>query len=105
MTPEERELLTKSIKLAEENNKMLRGMRRSARFASFLRIVYWLIILGAAFGTYYFVQPYLDAVIKSYTQMQKNVEAVTNVATKFPSLPAMPDLPSWLGGDSMTTKK
>ena len=50
MTPEERELLTQSIKLAEENNKMLRGIRRSARVASFLRVIYWLIIIGTAFG-------------------------------------------------------
>jgi len=92
MTPEERELLTQSIKLAEENNKILRGMRRSARFATVLRVIYWLLILGAAFGTYYFVEPYLNAVIKSYTSMQKNIESVKNVTNTLPAVP------SWLGG-------
>jgi small-conductance mechanosensitive channel len=57
MTPEERELLTRSIKISEENNRMLRGMRRSALISNFLRIVYWIIILATAFGTYYFIQP------------------------------------------------
>ena len=92
MSPEERELLTQSIKLAEENNKMLRSMRRSARFSSFLRIVYWLLILGSAFGIYYYTQPYVDAVIKSYNGMRENVESVKNVTNKLPALP------TWLGG-------
>ena len=93
MTPEERELLTHSIKLAEENNKLLRSMRRSARFASFLRLIYWLVILGSAFSAYYFLQPYIDAVVKSYNGMQQNIESVKGLTSKFPSLPG------WLGGN------
>lgn len=72
---------------------MLRSMRRSARFSSFLGLIYWILILAAAFGTYYFIQPYLDAVIKSYISMQQNIETVKNVTTKLPTLP------SWLGGN------
>jgi hypothetical protein len=87
MTPEERELLTQSIKLAEENNKLLRGMRRSARIASILRILYWVIILGTAFGIYYYTQPYIDGIIKSYTGMQQSLENIKNVTTKLPALP------------------
>jgi hypothetical protein len=89
MTPEERELLNKSIEIAEENNKILRGIRRSARFSSILRAIYWLIILGTAFGAYYFVKPFIDPVIKSYNGMQQNIESVKNMTS---------NLPSWLGG-------
>ena len=92
MTPEERTLLMQSIKLAEENNKMLRGMRRSARIASVLRILYWVIILGSAFGAYYAIQPYLNSVVESYNGMKDNVETISNLSTKLPTLPA------WLGG-------
>jgi uncharacterized protein (UPF0333 family) len=92
MTPEERELLSQSIKLAEENNKMLRGIRRSNRFSLFLRIIYWLIILAIAFIAYYYIQPYVNAAIKSYNDMKNNVQSVKNISTNLPSLP------SWLGG-------
>lgn len=92
MTPEERELLTQSIKLAEENNKMLRSMRRTARFATTLRIIYWVFILGTAFGAYYFIQPYLNAVINGYSSMKDNIQNISNVTTQ------IPELPSWLGG-------
>lgn len=94
MTPEERELLTQSIKISEENNKMLRAMRRSAHFSSFLRLVYWAIIIGVSLWTYYFIQPYLEAVVKGYNEMQKGVQSVTEVTAKLPSWP------SWLGGDN-----
>lgn len=86
MTPEERELLTQSIKLAEENNKMLRGLRRRARISSFLRIVYWMIILGITFGAYYFIEPYVNSMVKSYNDIKSNVENVKNVTTNIPSL-------------------
>ncbi len=92
MTPEERELLNHSIKLAEENNKMLRGIRRNARFASAFRILYWLIILGLAFGSYYAIKPFIDPIINSYSQIQSNFKSVQGVTSKLPSLP------SWLGG-------
>jgi hypothetical protein len=92
MSPEEKELLKETAELVKENHKILKGMRRSARFGSFLRLIYWLIILGSAFSAYYFLQPYIDAVTKGYNSMQENIESVKNVTTKLPSLP------SWLGG-------
>jgi len=93
MSPEERDLLNHSIEIAEENNRILRVMRRNARIATFFRITYWLIIIGAAFGAYYFIQPYTDAIIKSYGEMKENVENIKNITTK------LPDLPAWLGGE------
>lgn len=93
MTPEERELLVHSIKLAEENNKILRGIRRNARISSFLRVFYWLIILGSAFGLYYYTKPYIDGIVDSYIGMQQSLEKVTDLKTKLPSLP------TWLGGN------
>lgn len=93
MTPEERELLTKSIELSEENNKMLRSMRRSARLSSILRAVYWLIILGLAFGSYYVIKPYIDPIINGYTEIQSNFNDIKNTTSMLQSLP------SWLGGN------
>ncbi len=87
MTPEERELLKETAELTKENNKILHSIRRSARFSSFLRILYWIIILGSAFGTYYFIQPYIDVFIKSYSSMQQNVDLIKN-GFKLPALPA-----------------
>jgi len=66
MSPEERELLEKSVSLAEENNSMLHSMRRSMRIASIMRLIYWALIIGSAVGAYYFIQPYLEQLISIY---------------------------------------
>lgn len=60
MTPEEKSLLQRALKLSEENNSILRSMRRSNRVSMFLRIIYWLIIIGLSVGAYYFIQPYVS---------------------------------------------
>ena len=92
MTPEEKALLEETAKLARENNKILRGIRRSNRLSAFFRIIYWAVIIGSAFGAYYFLQPYVNALVKSYNNLQQNIESVKNVTAKLPALPA------WMGG-------
>ena len=66
MNPEERELLNKSVALAEENNDMLRRMQRSMRLARVMSILYWVFIIGSAVGAYYLIQPYIQAVSGAY---------------------------------------
>lgn len=61
MTPEDKELLERTLSLTEENNEMLRGIQRSMRLARFMTILYWLFIVGAFAATYYFIQPYLES--------------------------------------------
>ena len=66
MTPEERELLQRSVELAEENNSILHAMRRSMRLARIMSIIYWVVIIGSAIGAFYLIQPYLESIIGIY---------------------------------------
>ena len=79
-------LLVKNIKLAEENNQLLLGMRRSARWAAFFRLVYWLVILGGLGVSYYFVQPYLMTVLNTYEQIQGGVNEIKKQQNNFPDI-------------------
>jgi Trk-type K+ transport system membrane component len=63
MTPEEKSLLERTYKMAEENNTMLRSIRRSNRVSLGFRIAYWIIILIIAFGSFYFIQPYVNTLL------------------------------------------
>ncbi len=85
MTPEEREMLYRTVELAEENNKILRKMRRSALISNVLTLLYWFIIISAAFGAYYFIQPYLDVIIKSYNGMSDSLNSVKSITEGLPS--------------------
>ncbi|OGI91530.1 hypothetical protein A2933_01395 [Candidatus Nomurabacteria bacterium RIFCSPLOWO2_01_FULL_46_18] len=52
--------------LTEENNQMLKKMRRSQQIASVMRALYWLVIIGSAIGAYYLFQPYIDQLKNVY---------------------------------------
>lgn len=79
MNPNEKELLQKTYELSEENNKILRSIRRSNRLSSFFRIIYWVLIIGISIGAYYYIQPYVDAMIKSYRSVQDDINSVKSV--------------------------
>ncbi len=60
MTPEEKSLLERTLKLAQENNALLLGLRRSNRVSTAMRIAYWVVIIALSFGAYYLIQPYFN---------------------------------------------
>jgi hypothetical protein len=61
MSPEERSLFERMMRLTEENNKILRGMKRSMMWASITRWFYWIVIIGLSVGSFYFIQPYINS--------------------------------------------
>ncbi len=75
MLPEERDLLMRSLKLAEENNEILRAIRRSMRLGRIMKIVYWVLIIGTAIGAFYFMQPYVDGLSDAYTGAKEELDS------------------------------
>ena len=66
-----KQLVRQSITLAEENNKMLHGMRRNARIKS----IFWFLIVVLSFGSsvwgvYYYVVPRLHQAQGHYENAQ-----------------------------------
>jgi hypothetical protein len=66
------------LDLAKENNKLLRSLRRAQRWAMFMRLVYWVLIIGITLGAYYYIQPYFDQIIGTYSNFQ-------DIGVNFPS--------------------
>jgi hypothetical protein len=62
MTPEEKSLLERTARLAEENNKILRSLQRSKRWGTIIHIIYWVIIIGLSVGSYFAIQPLLNTI-------------------------------------------
>ena len=88
MSPEERELLHRSVALAEENHDILRSIQRSMRLAHLMTVLYWLFIIGAAFGAYYVAQPYIQKAINVYTGTKTNLESVSTFINSFKTQPS-----------------
>ena len=81
MDPEIKELLRRNLKLAEENNSLLKRMRRSAEWASFFRFIYWLIIIAAGIVSFYYLQPYLNKAIQLYNEVQAGADKVKSIGS------------------------
>ena len=63
MMPEERSLLERTYKMAEENNSILRKMRRANRWSVAFRVFYWVVIIGLGVGAYYALEPIIDSAV------------------------------------------
>ena len=70
LEPSEKNLLEQTAKLTEENNRILKNMQRSARFGRIVRVLYWVILIAVALGAYYFIEPYLETLLKFYGNLQ-----------------------------------
>lgn len=75
MEPEEREMLKKTLELAQENNNMLRSIRRGMLWSKIIRVAYWVIIIGAAIGLYYYIEPYIDSAISAYGDVKGDLRS------------------------------
>jgi hypothetical protein len=67
--PEDKKTLANVLELAKSNNRMLSKMRRAQRRAAFLHTLYWLVIIGAAVGGFYYIQPYLQKVSSTFASI------------------------------------
>jgi hypothetical protein len=69
MDPESKKLLEETLQLEQENNKILRSMKRSMFWAKVMNVIYWLIIIGISVGAFYFIQPYFNKIIGLYNSI------------------------------------
>ena len=86
MTPEEKILLERAVHLGEENNKILRGIRRGNRLSFVWKIFYWAFIIAVSYGAYIYIQPYIDMLTKEYTNIKGTVTTVQKTANQIPDL-------------------
>jgi uncharacterized membrane protein len=76
MTPEERSLLQRTYHLVEENNTILRGIRRANRWGVAIKVFYWSVIIGVTLGAFYFVQPYVESMLNLVDQAQESIKTI-----------------------------
>jgi hypothetical protein len=86
MTPEEKSLLERTYKMAEDNNRILLSIRRSARWGSAMRYVYWFVIIALSVGAYYFIQPYVDFLVSEFSGSADNATSSQSVIRLLKSL-------------------
>jgi uncharacterized membrane protein len=79
-----KELVKQNLAATEESNRMLRKIRRSARWAWILQLVWWVVIAvvtGAAY--YYYVQPYVQKIEHLYGLSKEQTQSFNDQVTNF----------------------
>ena len=67
MDPELRKLLLETHELAKENNELLHRVRAVQKRAAVWRAFKIFILVGLAFGSFYFIEPYLARIMDLYS--------------------------------------
>jgi len=79
MEPEEKEMLKKTLELSQENNQLLHSVKRSMFWGKVVSIIYWVVIIGATIGLYYYIQPYLDNAVNAYGDVKVDLKDFTDL--------------------------
>ena len=85
MNEEIESLIRETRDLVEENNKILRGIRRSNRWGVFIKSVYWIVIIIVTIGAFAYIQPYLNSMMKLYNQLEDTNNKITTSQNSFSS--------------------
>ncbi len=67
----------------EKNQQLLIRIRRTQRHGQFFKIFYWVVIILLACGSFYFIQPYFNQLLETYTGIQTTQE---ELKTSIPNL-------------------
>jgi len=78
------EKLEQVYELTLENNGILRSLRRQQYIANTFRVFYWLIILGALGGVYYYIRPVLDGISNNNSKVQDTLNQFETVRDQLP---------------------
>lgn len=89
------EKLDEIYELTRENHEILKTLRRQQNFATILRILYWLVVLGFIGGAYYFVRPVINAVSTGGAQVDKTINQIDQIKDQLPETKVLNQVLDW----------
>jgi hypothetical protein len=92
MIPSNQEKLDEMYELVLENNDILRGMRSRERLSNIFKIIYWVFILGAIFGVYYYLEPVIKVFTNNMTSLQSGIEKLNTASNSLPEVNTIKNL-------------
>jgi len=75
-TDDNKDSLEEILKLTKENNKILKKQLSAMRWSRAFKVVYWIIIVGIALGSYYYIQPYIDGILNTYQSIGAGMQNI-----------------------------
>lgn len=78
------EKLEEVYHLTVENNEILRSMRRQQHITNAFRFIYWLVILGALGGAYYYIRPILGGIADNKSKIDTTLKQFEDLRAQLP---------------------
>lgn len=60
----------------EENTRIIKKIYRAHIISRIITLFYWLLVIGVAIGAFYFIQPYIDAVINAVNGINNTKDTI-----------------------------
>ena len=98
MDPNTNQILRDILEKTEDSNKLLHKMHRAAVWGRVFRFFYWIVIIGVAVGSYYYLSPYLETLIDAYNNIMASVGKIQTAGNSVPQIPAGFDIGAFLKG-------
>lgn len=74
---EYRELLEQNVALLKENNRLLRKIHRNDMIGLWIRLLWYVLLIGLPFALYFYVlEPYFTAMGSSYETFSAGVQEI-----------------------------
>jgi hypothetical protein len=84
MDPETKRLLEENLALSKDTNRMLKKILSAQRWGRALHLLYWVVIIGASVGAYYWLQPVLNTVLGNYNSVMSSLNKVQETTQSLP---------------------
>lgn len=82
MDNDDKKLLYDTYDLVKENNEMLHKIRGIQKRQVFFQILHWLIVIGIAIGTLYFLEPYIEQFQQFTKEFILTIEKIKGIMPK-----------------------
>ncbi len=77
MGPEEKMLLERTFRLSEENNHILRKMRRAARWAILWGFIKTAVIVVPLVVGYFYLEPFFKQAMTNYNDVREFIDTMS----------------------------
>jgi hypothetical protein len=81
MDSESKKLIEETFELEQENNRMLHKVRSVQKWDTFWSGLKIIVIVGIAFGSFYFLEPYMDKVMNLYNSFSGTKQTTSSSST------------------------
>lgn len=83
------EKLDALYRMTLENHEILKSIRRQQYFANATKVIYWLVVLGALGGAYYYVRPFVGMISGNSSRVQETFDQLNQLRDRLPETKAI----------------